>query len=439
MKLPKLPEKPSGSEQQTTLLGLDIGSSSVKCILATPIDPEKPDKTIKFKKTLSSGKLKILGVSKVMHSPGDMQEGRIADISGVIATCEKAIHEVETTTGETAKSVVVGVSGEQIKSRTSTIRYRRDSPNKPISESELQELLSKIENRNLEKLKKELSLETDNPEADLSLINSSVVSITIDGYRINNPIGFKGAEVLIDYYTAFAPTVAVSAIEKVCSELELELLTVVVEPFAICRACLGDEVDVDFSAVIVDIGSSTTGVSVVDNGDICGTQMFNIGGNSFTRQISESLTLTPRRAELLKLNLSDDSKLSDDVIGKATGAINRSLSVWLAGVSVALEEFKNVEPLPKDVFLCGGSSNLFPLEENLAISDWYESLPFSGRPIIHTLDPFSLPDFVFESHPEQFDGTFITCLGLLRVAVDTLLTSPEKTGLKAKISKLLSH
>ena len=438
-KLPKLPEKTAKPESQTTLLGLDIGSSCVKCILATPVNPEKPEKTIRFKKTLSSGKLKVLGVAKALHSPGNIKDGRIADIPGVVATCEKALHEIETRTGEVAKSVVIGVSGEQIKSRTSTIRYRRDAPNKPITEPELNELLEKIEKRNLEKLKKELSLETDNPEADLSLINSSVVSISIDGYRINNPIGFKGAEVLIEYYTAFAPTVTVSAIEKVCAELELDLLTIVVEPFAICRACLGDEVDVDFSAILIDIGAGTTGVSVIDSGDICGTKMFNIGGNSFTRQISESLNLTPRKAELLKLNLSDDSKLSDATIAKATGALERSLSVWLAGVSVALEEFKNIEPLPKDIFICGGSSNLFPLEETLAVSDWFESLPFGSRPLIHALDPFSLPDFVFKAHPEKFDGTFVTCLGLLRVAVDTLLASPDKNNLKAKISKLLSH
>ncbi|MBR2586839.1 rod shape-determining protein [Candidatus Saccharibacteria bacterium] len=438
-KLPIKPESSPDKEQKSTLLGLDIGSSSVKCILATPVNPIKPEKPLKFKKSLSSGKLKVLGVSRAVHSPGNMHDGRIADISGVVATCEKAIHEVESLSGESAKSVVVGVSGEQVKSKTSTIRYHRNSKNKPVSEAELGELLEKIEKRNLEKLKTELELETDNPEIDLSLINTSVVSISIDGYRINNPVGFKGSEVVIEYYTAFAPTVVVSAIEKVCSELELDLLTVVVEPFAICRACLGDEVDVDFSAVLIDAGAGTTSVSVIESGDICGTKMFNIGGNSFTRQLTESLNLSPRKAEILKLNLGDDTKLSDGTIAKASGALGRSLSVWLAGVSMALDEFKNVEPLPGDIFLCGGSSNLFPLEEALAVSDWFEPLAFSGRPLVHLLDPFSLPDFVWESHPEKFDGVFVPCLGLLRVAVDTLLASPEKTGLKAKLSKLLSH
>ena len=439
LNLPKLPESSTKSEPKSTLLALDIGSSFVKCALASPIDSQKPDKVLKFKKTLPSGKLKVLGFSKAPQSPGNMDNGGIVDIPGVVNVCEKALAELEKQTGEHATTVVVGISGEFVKSRTSTIRYRRDTPSRPITEPELQELLSKIEKRNLDKLKTELTLESNTLDVNLSLINSAVVSISIDGYRINNPVGFKGAEVLIEYYTAFAPTPAISAIEKVCAELELELLTVVVEPFAVCRACLGDDVDVDFSAVLIDIGSAKTGISVVDSGDICGTKMFNIGGNAFTRQIAESLSLTTRKAELVKINLDDDSKLSDSVIVKASSAVERSLSVWLAGTEIALEEFKNIEPLPRDIFICGGSSQLLPLEEALALGDWYESLSFAKRPLIHLLDPLTLPDFSFPEELGSIDPSYIVSLGLLRVAVDTLLASPDKTGFRAKLSKLLSH
>lgn len=439
--LPKLPESSPKPEPKTTLLALDIGSSFVKCALASPVDGQKPDKVLKFKKSLPSGKLKVLGFSRASQAPGNMDSGAIANISGVVAACETALATLEEQTGEHAKDVVVGISGELVKSRTSTIRYRRDAPGKPISEAELEELLQKIEKRNLEKLRTEISLELSSSDVDLSLINSSIVSLSIDGYRVNNPVGFKGAEVLIEYYTAFAPAVAVSAIEKVCAELELELLTLVVEPFALCRACLGDDVDVDFSAILLDVGAGKTGVAVVDAGDICGTKMFNIGGTSFTRQIAESLNLPPKKAESLKLHLDDDSKLSDTTIAKAEGALDRSLSVWLAGVSVALEEFKNLEPLPPDIFLSGGGSKLLRLEELLATSDWYESLAFARRPLIHLLDPLAMPDFVWPDSikTEDIDACFLTCLGLLRVAVDTLLASPDKAGLKAKLSKLLSH
>ena len=439
LNLPKLPNSSTKSEPNSTLLALDIGSSFIKCILAQPINSSKINNRIKFKKTLSSGKLQILGFTKIPQSLNNMSNGGIVDISAVVDACEKALTDLETKTNARAESVVVGISGELVKSKTSTIRYRRDAPSKPITELELRELLDKIEQRNLNKLKTEISLETDNPNTELSLINSSVVSISIDGYRINNPVGFKGAEVLIEYYTAFAPSVAISAIEKVCAELELDLLTVVVEPFAVARACLGDDIDAELSAIFIDVGANSTSISIVDSGDICGTKMFNIGGFSFTRQIAESLNVASKKAELIKLHLEDDTKLSDTLIAKATAAINRSLSVWQAGVEMALDDFKNIEPLPQDIFLSGGSSQLLPLEETLALSEWYQSLPFVRRPLIHILNPLDLPDFVFTEDTDKFDASFIVALGLLRVAVDTLLVAPDKSSLREKFSKLLSR
>lgn len=438
----KSSESSKSHELKSTLLALDIGTEFIKCALASPVDSGNPQKSIKFKNSLTSGKLKLLGISKSRQASGNMSGGSISNIRGVISSCEEALSILEEKTKERAKTAVVGISGELVKGETTTIRYRRDVPNRPISESELRELLNKIESRAKNKIKGEVSLETDNPEIDLSLINSALVSLSIDGYKINNPVGFKGGEVLIEYYTAFAPTIAVSAIEKVCVELELELLAIVVEPFAICRACIGDEIDTDFSAILIDIGGGTTDIAVADSGDICGTKMFNIAGRSFTRQISDSLGVKPPTAEKYKVNLEDESILSDAVINRTTGAVNQALSIWLAGVSIALEEFKNVSPLPSDILLSGGSANLMPLEESMATSDWFSNLNFERRPTIHILDPLSLPDFIF---PEEIDDTcvldcsFVTALGLLRVAVDTLLVSPEKHGLRAKISKLLSH
>lgn len=415
------------NEPNNLIIALDIGSEFIKCTLARPVD---------FKK---NGQLELLGFSKSHQGSGNMSGGAIANIPGVVASCEEALSELEKNTGLQAKTAVVGISGELVKGSTTTIRYRRDSPNKAITDSELRELLAKIETRAEEKIKAEVSLEIDRPDVDLSLINSALVSLSIDGYKVNNPVGFKGSEVLIDYYTAFAPSVSVSAIEKVCVELNLDLLAVVVEPFAICRACLGDEANVDFSAILIDVGGGTTDVAMIDAGEICGTKMFNLAGQSFTRRISESLNVKLATAEKYKINLEDDSVLSDSIISKTESALSQSLSVWLAGVSVSLEDFKNVSPFPPDIFLCGGSSNLFLLEESLATSNWFESLPFESRPLIHLLDPLNLPDFIFPDSVDSPDVSFVTALGLLRVAVDTLFVAPSSNSLRAKLSKLLSH
>ncbi|MBR3122123.1 pilus assembly protein PilM [Candidatus Saccharibacteria bacterium] len=404
----------------STILALDIGTEFVKAILAKPT---------------KKGDLEILGVGKARQVEGNMHAGAVADIPAVVNVCEEALVQVEDQAGERADLTVVGIAGELIKGDTTIVNYNRKNPDKPITESEMQEIIKKVQQKAGELAKKAVALETGNENVEVRLINSAIVSLTIDGYKISNPIGFKGSDVVIQFYTAFAPLIHVAAIEKVCAELNLDLLTVAVEPFAVCRACLGDDLDSNFSGIVMDIGGGTTDIAVVDDGGVEGTKMFSIGGRSFTHQIAESLGVDFETAENYKLDY-DTTKLDDRVKAKVETAISRNLSVWLTGVEVALEEFENTGSLPRNILLCGGGASLSLLQEKLAISDWYEGLPFSRRPVIHLIDVNDLPNLILDSN-SKLDHSFATALGLLRVGVDTLAGAPEENKLKAKISKLL--
>ncbi|MBQ3470279.1 pilus assembly protein PilM [Candidatus Saccharibacteria bacterium] len=411
----------------STILGLDIGTEFVKAVLAKPT---------------KKGNLEILGLGKAKQSEGNMYAGAIADIPAVVATCEEALNKAETIAGERADKTVVGVAGELIKGNTTTVNYSRKNPNKPITEAEMGEIIKKVQQKSGEVAKKTVALETGNENVEVRLINSAIVSLTIDGYKISNPIGFKGSDVVIQFYTAFAPLIHVAAIEKVCAELNLDLLTVAVEPFAVCRACLGDDLDSNYSAIVMDIGGGTTDIAVIDDGGVEGTKMFSIGGRSFTHQIAESLGVEFETAEEYKLDF-DSGKLDDHKKAKIETALSRNLSVWLTGVEVALEEFDNVGSFPRNILLCGGGASLSSLQETLAISDWYKSLPFSRRPIIHLMNINELPSLslsrLSEKEKETLDHSFATALGLLRVGIDTLAGAPEENKLKARLTKLLKN
>lgn len=407
-----------------TILGLDIGTEFVKAVLAKPT---------------KKGDLEILGVGKARQTDGNMHAGAIADIPAVVATCEDALVKVEETAGERAETVVVGIAGELIKGNTTTVKYTRKNPNKPITEAEMDEIIVKVQQKSGEVAKKTVAIETGNDNVEVRLINSAIVSLHIDGYKISNPIGFKGSDVTIQFYTAFAPLIHVAAIEKVCAELNLDLLTVAVEPFAVCRACLGDDLDSQFSGVVMDIGGGTTDVAVVEDGGVEGTKMFSIGGRSFTHQIAESLGVDFETAERYKLDF-DTGDLDDRIKSKVETALSRNLSVWMTGIEVALEDFDNVSTLPKNVLLCGGGASLSILQENLAISDWYKSLPFPRRPLIHLIDVTDLPNLIIDDDfKPKLDHSFATALGLLRVGMDTLAGAPEEHKLRAKFAKLLQN
>lgn len=405
-----------------TILGLDIGTEFVKAVIA------RPNK---------KGALEILGIGKAKQSEGSMFAGAITDIPAVVATCEKALSEAEKQSGERADTTVVGIAGELVKGNTTTVNYTRKNSNKPISDAEMNEIIKKVQQKSGEVAKKTVALETGNDNVEVRLINSAIVSLTIDGYKISNPIGFKGSDLTIQFYTAFAPLIHVAAIEKVCAELNLDLLTVAVEPFAVCRACLGDNVDSTLSSVVMDIGGGTTDVAVIEDGGVEGTKMFSIGGRSFTHQIAESLGVDFETAEQYKLDF-DLGKLDDRTKAKVETAISHNLSVWLTGVEVALEDFGSDGSLPRSVLLCGGGASLSLLQETLAISDWYKNLAFPRRPVIHLIDVADLPDLIL-SEESGLDHSYATALGLLRVGVDTIAGAPEENKLRAKIAKLLQN
>lgn len=413
------PPKASGD----TILALDIGTEFVKAVIARQTKDHELD---------------IIGVGKARQDSSNMYAGAIADIPGVANVCEKALSQAEKMAGTTSKLTVVGIAGELIKGNTSTVRYRRKSGNKPLSEQEMALIIKRVQERAGEQARKEIADETNNPNVEVRLINSAIVSITIDGYKISNPIGFKGTDVVLQFYTAFAPLVHISAIEKVCAELSLDLLAVAVEPFAVCRACLGDELDSNFSGIVMDIGGGTTDIAVVDDGGVEGTKMFGIGGRSFTHQIAEALNIDFDTAEKYKLSVNNPTKVPADLRDKMMLAIQRNLAVWLSGVQITLEEFQLTEMLPNKILLCGGGAGLGELQEVLSTTDWFKELPFARRPVIHLVESADIPG-IHNQTSTTLDHSYITALGLLRVALDTLAGSPDEGGLRGKFAKLLQN
>ena len=420
-----------GTKQETTtahkikpeniLLALDIGTEFVKAVIA--------EKT-------SDDNLNIIGVAKEHQSMGNMYAGAIADIQAVVSTCEKALSRAEEMAGVVSRTCVVGIAGELIKGNTRTVRYKRKDSNKPISDNEMQQIIQKVQDKAGEQARQEIALETDNPEVEVRLINSAIVSLSIDGYKVSNPIGFKGSDLMIQFYTAFAPLVHISAIEKVCAELNLDLLAVAVEPFAVCRACLGNELDSNFSAIVMDIGGGTTDIAVVDDGGVEGTKMFGIGGRSFTNQIANELSLSYKNAEKLKINLSNE-KLKSTIAKQAIDAIDNTLDVWISGVELALSDFENVDYLPSKILLCGGGSSLESLVERLENDDWWQELPFNKKPIVKHIKPSEVSGVIDESGKIN-DHTFITAMGLLRVGYDTYSTDENASeGFRDKLNRIL--
>jgi type IV pilus assembly protein PilM len=77
--------------------------------------------------------------------------------------------------------------------------------------------------------------------------------------------------------------------------LQLEILEI--EALALIRSLI---MDVSKNSVIIDIGAKATGLNIIKNGLLQLTRNMNIGGDTITDHIAQSLNVTPVRAEQFK-------------------------------------------------------------------------------------------------------------------------------------------
>lgn len=401
------------------LVGLDIGTEFVKALIAR----------------VNGETLEIVGVGRARQDVSDMHSGAIADIAGVVKNCEEALAAAEDQAGLQAKKAVIGIAGELVKGITNTIKYRRPQPDKSLDVSEMEFIIEKVQERAQKKAQQQIALETGNEDVEVKLVNSALVSIHIDGYKVSNPIGFQGKDVAVQIYTAFAPMVHIGALERVAEDLALELVAVAAEPFAVSRSVLGTDSNSNFTAILADVGGGTTDIAVVNDGGVEGTRMFGIGGRSYTRTIMNEMDLSYNDAEKLKIHLNHQ-QIKPAVKEKAVKAIDKTLEVWLSGVELALGDFDSVDHLPTRILLCGGGSSLEPLVDALSKRDWYKDLPFTKRPTVHHIQPEEVVGMRDETGSVT-DHTFITAMGLLRVGYDTIVGTTDGDSIKDKVNRLL--
>lgn len=413
-----MPAKGRGGDQH--LVALDIGTEYVKALIAK-VDGED---------------LQIIGVGRQHQGLSDMHSGAIADIGAVVRNCESALSDAESMAGLQAGKVVIGIAGELVKGVTSTIRYKRPQPDVPLDMREMEFIIQKVQERAHAKAQKQIAWETGNDDVEIKLVNSAIVSIHIDGYKVSNPIGFQGKDIAVQIYTAFAPMVHIGALERTAQELDLDLLAVAAEPFAVSRSVLGTDASSTFTAILADVGGGTTDIAVVNDGGVEGTKMFGIGGRSFTRTIAADLDITFEDAEKLKLNV-DHENLKPDVRKSVHQALDKTLEVWLSGVELALSEFDAIDHLPNRILLCGGGASLAKLVETLEAGDWYKNLPFTRKPTVQRIQPSEVSG-ITDTTGQVNDHTFITAMGLLRVGYDTIVGSSDRDKLRDKFNRILS-
>ena len=426
IKFPKLPKlsslrgakAPKNKTNDPYIVSLDIGTEYVKALVGE----------------VKGDHVEIIGAARQRQRLTDMASGAVTDIAGVVDNCDAALRAAEKQAGVVARNTVIGIAGELVKGMTTSVSYRRSRPEVQIDMVELRDIIERVQKTAFDKARSQLQWETGTDDVQVKLVNAAVVDVTIDGYRITNPIGFQGRDVTIAVFTAFAPMVHLGALQSVARDLDLNLINIAAEPFAVAKSVGADD-STEFSAIFIDIGGGTSDIAVVNNGGVVGTRMFAIGGRSFTKRIATSLGMSFDKAEELKLQHSD-GKLDAAQEKEVSEALAKDVDVWLSGVELSLSEFDELDHLPNRIMLCGGGSALPEIKEALQTA-WHKQLPFARKPKIDFVAPADV-NRVVDHTGKLTSPQDITSMGLANLALDIVGSEAKGEQLLERLSRTLS-
>ena len=347
-------------------LVLDIGTEYLKAAI------------VEYNKNEQS----IISFTRIKQDYGNMDGGAVTNINAVVEKSREALLKLKEYTPHQALEVVCGIAGEFVKGVSLSLDRVRERPDKMIDRKELSQLIKEGERQAYEKAVMMAELETGFKDIKLELIKYNLVEIKVDGYKVMNPYKFQGKNLNIVVFYTFVPLVQVGALHTIAREIGCQLVAVVPEPLAVAEGIRNEEL-FEFGAVVIDIGGGTTDIALIRNGGIEGTRMFAMGGRAFTRSIAQSLNMSMKEAEAMKLDYSKGRKIENyELVDKL---IKADLSILYQGIELSLLELAQGELLPKNLYFCGGGSGMKGLISGLKGININKKLPFGQEPVMGLL------------------------------------------------------
>lgn len=377
LKLPfwkKNPKIETNSKIQTgdKFVVLDIGTEVLKTLLCV----------------IEESGIRVLDVARLRQQQNAMNKGVITNLNMVIENCRLSISQVLNSTvlteEEFPKKIVVGVAGEYVQGLSLDINYERDEKaDEPVSIKEeagiIADSIEEAKQAGVRRLADMLGIITQ----DVEVLHCDVVGKFIGGVPVNSMVGLHGSTIKIKMFASFAPKTYINALRTLAENLNLEIIAVVSQPFAVAQAVSNKA---DSSSILIDVGGGTTDIAIVNGGMVEETHMFGIGGRDFTLEVARGFGLDYRHAEARKLKYSSGG-LDQSVSRLIKPMIKNITDIWLEGVIAAFELTEELDILPSNIILCGGGVLLSDIKDALMSYSWLEDVKFQRVPKINIVTP----------------------------------------------------
>lgn len=343
----KTKSAPKKAPQGDVIFALDIGTRTVIGLLA--------------KKTAQG--CKIIDVESVPHSKRSMSDGQIEDIKSVAEDIKRVKKELETRNKITLSSVCIAAAGRALKTLRASWEFKLPD-NAPISENTLRNAEMDAVRRTCE------DFMSKTESSSFYCVGHSVISLTLDGFKVQNAEGHRGERLVTDIIGAFLPVYVVDSLCAAVEAARLSVASLTLEPIAAMNAVVPPELRL-INCALCDIGAGTSDIAVSRDGSVIAYGMTTTAGDEITEAIMKELLVDFNTAEKIKtfsgkeITYTDilltDHKITRDRADKLIEPYARELAKTIAREIITA----NATP-PQAVFLVGGGSKLNGLSDYVA-------------------------------------------------------------------------
>ncbi|HEX8389875.1 MAG TPA: cell division protein FtsA, partial [Candidatus Saccharimonadales bacterium] len=250
-------------------VGLDIGTSYVRAVVAHVAQPDSPPT--------------IVGVAAEPNT--GMRKGSVVNLVGAAQAIDKALEAAERMSGHQVGAATISVNGSHVQGITSRGVI---AVNHEITEDDL----ARVE---------------DAATVVQLPANREIIEVTPRSYHldqqenIKDPVGMTGVRLEVDAHviTALAPNL--KNLQKACEMTETAVSRRVLSGLAASRAVLSEQ-QMENGVVLVDVGGSTTGIVVFEEGDLQHVSVLPVGSINITNDLAIGLKTDLDVAEKVKLD-----------------------------------------------------------------------------------------------------------------------------------------
>lgn len=277
-------------------------------------------------------------------------------------------------------SVIFGLPANILKAKVILQNLERDKSKKIIDEKEERNIFQRALEGAKGKICQIYGKSSGILPQDIRFINSKILEIKIDGYKVFGLRGYEGKNLDLAVLLTFLPEYYLKSFENICQSIGFINEKIIHEAEGL-TSCFKENPD----GIFLDVGGEISQILLVNRGRLKEIDEFDVGGKFFSRALSEKLGLRLPESRILKERYSE-KELSKESSDRIKEFFYFPCENWFENLKLKLKKMNPEGFFPQDIILFGGGSQLPEISEILKKGNWADIL-FNAEPNIKTFKP----------------------------------------------------